>query len=225
MGRVLAGMLVVLACCAVTTTAFAKKGFYVGGGFATQSASGDLDGKLWYTNTAGDRLGFVGKLEAGSGNDFDIGYNFNSYFGLEYFTMATQNNATHTLEPNDSNAIVASALLGVRLTAPMADWLEGFLRIGNGATIVHYEKFGHQDNPGTVSPASPTTPFELVGTGLAYGLGLEFFAGQHLGIWIGYTVFNPKFNRGQIGNDSLASLPKALSETLTATDLTFAYHF
>jgi hypothetical protein len=139
--------------------------------------------------------------------------------------VATNNNAKHTLEPNDTNTIVASALLGVRLTAPIANWLEGFLRVGNGVTIVGYEKFGHHGTAGLVSPASPTTPFELVGTGLAYGLGLEFFAGQHLGIGVGYTVFNIKFNRGQLGNETPASLPKALSETLTAADLTFAYHF
>jgi hypothetical protein len=226
MGRVLAGMLVVLVCCAVATTALAKKGFYIGGGFGTQSASGDLDGKGQVTTAAGDRLGSFGKLESGSGNDFDIGYNFNPYFGLEYFSVVTQNNATHQFEANDSTALAASALLGVRLTAPMANWLEGFLRVGNGASIVRYEKYGHKGTTtGNVFTASSEGAFEVVGTGLAYGLGLEFYAGQHIGIGFGYTVFNAKYNRAQVAGDAPGSLAKALSETLTATDLTFAYHF
>ncbi len=226
MGRVLVALAVALACCAVTSTAFAKKGFYIGGGVSSQSASGDLDGKKQVTNSAGDRLGSIGKLDSGSGLDFDLGYNFGEYFGFEYMQVVTLNKAKHQLEKNESDAGVVSQLLGIRLTAPMAEWLEGFLRLGAGSTVVSYDKFGHAGTTAAgVFTATDDRSFDMVGAGPAWGLGLQFYAGQHLGISFGYTVFNTKFTQARIGDDSFKKLPKNLAETVSATDATVTWHF
>jgi hypothetical protein len=204
----------------------AKQGFYLGGGFASQDASGDLDGKGQVTNGAGDRLGSFGKLDSGTGNTLDIGYNFNRYFGFEYFSVATSHHAKHELEAGTSNAVAASALLGVRLSAPMADWLEGFLRVGNGTSAVRYETFGHEGttSAGVFTPTADKA-FRVSGNGIAYGLGVQVFAGRHIGIAFGYTRFPVKYDRASIGGDSAKSLPKTLSETLTASDMTITYPF
>jgi outer membrane protein W len=226
MGRIIAVTLVVAACCGMTGTAFAHKGFYVGGGFDSTAPSGDLDGKSQVTNTAGDRLGSIGKLDTGTGINLDAGWNFTNNLGFEYFSSTSAHTAKHQAESKSSNAAAVNTMLGLRLAGHLSESIEGFVRAGYAASAVSYEKYGHL---GTTTAGVFTSvankSFVVSGSGAAYGAGLEFYGGNHIGVALGYTVFAVKLVDGSIDSEGKKRLPKDLSETMGATDVTVAWHF
>ncbi len=196
---------------------WAREGFYIGAGFAGQTAKGDLDGQSTFLDTAGNRY-LVGSLNAGVGVALQIGYGFNKYLGIEYFQATTSHTASHQLAP-DSDALLSSGVLGVRLTAPVSTSFELFLRAGLGGYELSYDKYAQ------IQPSySQTTAVAYTGYGSAYGAGFEIFTG-HMGIGLGYTVHSATFNKVKASGQASADPPSDLHVPITTTDLTFSYHF
>jgi len=226
MARFFVAVAVILACGMVTSNAFGSpKGFFIGGGLAGRTSSGDLDGKSFLVSTAGNREGSVGKLDDGNGLLFDIGYNFGKHFGLEYLESHTVHNAKHQLEPSATDAVVSTGLAGFRLSAGLADHFDIFARIGFAFASVTYQRYGHK---GSFSPAFTSTSdedFSLSGGGSGYGVGAEALFGQHLGIGIGYTVYAITFDRGNIAGTTVSIDSNQPTATFNTTDVTVLWHF
>lgn len=224
MARLILAIMAFLACGVFTSTAIgAPKGWFVGGGFTSQSVSGDLDGERVLVNKDLDRAGSVGKVGSGTGLAFDGGYMVGKNFGFEYFSPSTLHKATHKLEKSESDANVAAGLLGVRL-ATGGDTLDLFARLGLAAGTVSYDTFGHR---GSFSPSfSPTSDgkFSLTGGGAGIGIGMEWYLTQHLGLGLGYTVFDLKLDTANIDGQQ-GTLDKSLKAQFHATDVTILYHF
>lgn len=196
---------------------WAREGFYIGAGFAGQTAKGDLDGQSTFLDADGNRY-LVGSLNSGVGVALQIGYGFNKYLGIEYFQATTSHTASHQLAP-DSDALLSSGVLGVRLTAPVSKAFELFLRAGLGGYELSYDKYAQ------IQPSyTQTTAATYTGYGSAYGAGFEIFSG-HLGIGLGYTVHSATFNKVKASGQGTADPPNNLHVPITTTDLTFSYHF
>jgi hypothetical protein len=164
MTRVLVALAAVLACGVVTSTAFGSpKGWFVGGGIVSRSASGDLDGKDLLVDADATRAGSVGELDSGSGLAFNAGYNFGSHFGLEYLESHSLHVASHDLEKSETDAFLTTPLLGIRLSAGLSDSFDVFACLGMAAAVLRYERYGHK---GRFSPAfMPTSARGLPGYG------------------------------------------------------------
>ena len=209
-------------------TTQAREGFYLGAGFASVSASGDLKGNTFVTNTAGTEAEILGSLSSGTGIALEVGYGFNRYIGIEYLGTGTRHTAStdkKVIPANDTAATVGTALFGFRLTAPVAKSFELFARFGMASSTVMYDEYSV---PGTTTgtvftPSGKGGALTLSGAGSGYGAGFEIL-GEHLGFELAYTVYDVSFDRGK-GVHSSGSLPKAIKETLSAGTAIVAYHF
>lgn len=204
----------------------ARPGWFVGGGLAQQSGSGDLDGKHAFTNSAGTTAIIAGELKPGTGFLIDGGYGFNKYVDFEIFSAVTSHKATSSVPGlGDTTATVGSALIGLRLTYPvMDDKLELFGRLGVSGHTVDYEDYALQGSTiGTTFVYTSKGKATFSGGGYGFGVGAEYQL-EHVGFGLGYTQFQVKFDQAKGGGES-GTLPSALNETLSLLDLTVLYHF
>ena len=216
-GRVIAFLALALGVLAFSASAgWAREGFYLGAGFSEQTANGNLDGKTAVLDPASGNQYLLGRLDGGTGIALQIGYGFTKYFGIEYFSAATTHTATFHGQP-DTTAALATSLLGVRLTAPVAKSFELFLRGGLSAYDLQYDKYG-------LTPGPVANKVDYTGTGSAYGVGFEIL-GDHFGLGVGYTLHYATLTQGKIDGHSTFDLPHHLNVPMTSTDLMFSYHF
>jgi hypothetical protein len=209
-------------------TAPAREGFYLGAGIASVTASGDLKGNHFITNTAGTEAEVLGSLSPGAGFALEIGYGFNKYLGVEYLGTGTFHNATtnkSVIPVNDTRATVGTALIGLRLTAPVAQRFELFARLGAASSSVLYDEYSV---PGTAAgpaftPSGKGSALSISGTGSGYGAGFEVL-GEHLGFELSYNVLSIAFDQAK-GSVTSGSLPKAQKEEFTVTVANVLYHF
>lgn len=216
LGFLLAGVVAVLV--GQETPCLAREGFYLGAGFAGQSAGGDLDGTTTFTDTAGNQY-LIGSVGAGTGSAILIGYGFTRFIGVELLGAGSQHAASHT-GVSDTTAQVSSGMLDLRFTAPIAQSFEFFARVGTAGYSVDYANYVKLA-PGLTS----TTNEHLSGFGSAYGGGFEII-GEHAGLEFGYLVHAATFTSATAsGQSGTFSLPRHLSVPLTTTTLIVSYHF
>ena len=201
----------------------ARQGFWIGGGLASLSANGDLDG----TNGAGAHDPITGtsvvagKLSSGSGVNLDIGYGFNPYLGVELLIAQTRHTASTDpslpIAKHDSTADVTTSFLGLRITIPaIENKLDAFFRIGLSGHTVKYGDY-------TVDIAGNQSEATFSGSGTGVGFGAEYFIG-HVGVGAGYTLFSAKIDQAS-GDGVTGTLSSPLHENFGLTDITVAYHF
>lgn len=216
-GRGIAFLALALGILAVSAqTGWAREGFYLGAGFAEQTAKGNLDGKTTILDATTGNQYLLGRLGAGTGIALQIGYGFTKYFGIEYFSAATTHTATFHGQP-DTTAALGTSLLGVRLTAPLAKSFELFLRGGLSGYDLQYDKYG-------LTSGVVANKVEYTGNGSAYGVGFEIL-GDHFGLGVGYTLHSATLTQAKISGQATIDLPHHLNVPITTTDFMFSYHF
>jgi len=209
--------------CAFTlagTAALARPGFYIGVGAAQQTAEGDLDGTHVYRNSSDTVRLTDGKLDGGSiGLAAQIGYGINNFLALEYLYADTKHKAESDAVSGKKDAELQTQMAGVRLTVPLGQRVEAFLRAGVGRYDVTYDEFS------VTGPAlSKSGKVTFRGDGTAWGAGLEFFFNE-LGIGLGYTQHNYAIDRAKPESSSEQGLKSELTGAATTTDVMFTFHF
>jgi len=218
---------------AAVPNAQARKGFWFGAGGAQQSAGGDLDGQQQhvYLNSTQTEAAVPGKLDTGSGTEFDFGYGVNDYVGAEALIAATTHNATNSyLSPKlDTTAALVSIMGGLRFTLPSRNkGAELFFRTMLGAYGVAYQDYAVSGAvAGNQFAYTSTGTATFSGTGGAIGIGAEVFLGN-FGLSLGYTYSAASFSSvsgtGSNNSSYTANLSKALSVPITTIDLLLTYH-
>jgi hypothetical protein len=207
-------------------TAQARQGFYLGGGFSSVSASGDLDGTKFLSTASGTEADVLGNLGSGTGYNLEIGYGFNKYLGIDYLFTHSKHNASviQNIFP-DTTATVDVGLLAFRLTAPVLDSLEIFAKVGAATGTVKYADYSVQGTTsgGIFTASGSTGQFELDGSGSGYGVGVEFLM-DHVGFELAYTAINITFDQGK-GTAASGTLPSSQKEAFTIVTGNILYHF
>lgn len=212
---ILAALLVSIA----VTPAFAREGFYLGGGFASQSVSGGLDGESEFGD--GSTLLAVGKLEPGTGLGLLIGYGFTPLVSIEYLFVMTSHNATHQFVDIDSKATLSTGLIGVRLNWMATDALEINARLGLASGIATYKDYAlHLSGPGTYDT---TSEVEFTGGGYGYAVGAEW-SFDKVGVGVNYSMLNIAFSSAKSSALS-GDLPRKLNANISTLTALVTYYF
>jgi hypothetical protein len=201
--------------------AHARPGWFVGGGLARVTASGNLNSNAVFENADGTELIAAGGLQPGGGIVFDGGYGFNKYVAAEFMFVSSRHNATMPAVFPSSTATVTTDFLAVRGTYPLTDALEGFVRFGFSGHVVTYSNGSLTGNvSGVFTQSGPVT---FGGSGIGLGVGAEYFIG-HVGLGAGYTTYLARFNSAT-GQTQSGGLSETIAETISVLDFTALYHF
>jgi len=211
----------------ITATAQAHQGFWLGGGFGSMSASGDMNGSssAFFTDASGTNAVEAGSLSSGTGLVLDIGYGFNKYLGIEYLFSQTHHSASSTVVGTDTTANVSTGLLALRVTVPLEEQhLELFGRVGLSSHSVTYADYGLQGfTSGNVFKETSSGSATFTGSGTGIGFGVEYFIDK-VGLELGYTLFQANMNQASTSSFS-GGLSPVLKENFGLVDLDVSYHF
>lgn len=204
----------------------AREGFYLGAGFASVSASGDLDGNTGpLVETSGTQAIVLGKPGSGSGYDLEIGYGFGKHTGVEYLFVRSHHTVTSSkiFPPLDTTADIDMGLLAIRLTAPVSHGFEVFARLGLARSTIRYADYAFNGYvSGNNFIYNSTESYSITGSGSGYGAGAEFL-GEHWGVELAYTVFEISFDQVTTSQSS-GSLSSSQKEKFGVATASFVYH-
>ena len=218
-GNIVFLFLLVLISNAVESKA-AKRGWYVGGGVATQALSGGFEEGVCYSTEPGctGTVIFPGQFDSGRGMAINAGFRFSQNFSLDFFKASTEHEAEHPALPNTvQKATLESSLLGPRIHFGIGtDALEFFLRGG-------YAMYGLEYDKATSTDGGKASKYALFsGSGWGYGVGLEIFF-RKIGVELGYTRYNG--NLDLLFADGSLDKIDPVDIQITTTNISVAYHF
>ena len=209
---------------ALAGTATAREGFYLGGGLASQSVSGDLDGTQGILATSQTVVIIPGALDTGSGLALLVGYGFIPMLSVEYLFASTSHKASTNLVNLDSDATLAAGLIGLRANLLVDDNLELFARLGVSSGIAEYKSYAlHGSMQSGTFVYNSTSSAKFTGAGIGYGVGAELFLAK-VGFGASYSVLAVNFTQAEGGGAS-GALPSTLSSSITQLALTVTYSF
>jgi len=200
----------------------AREGFYLGGGIANQSVSGDLDGSEAIISSSLTVAIIPGALDTGL--SVLVGYGFTPALSVEYLFASTSHKASSALVSLDSDATLATGLIGLRANLLVEDNLELFGRFGFSSGIATYADYALRGSiVGGGFAYTSTDSVTFTGSGVGYGVGAELLVDK-VGFGASYTVLNVDFEDAAGGGVS-GVLPSKLSSTITQLALTVTYNF
>ena len=210
-------MAVVVSSLAFEPTWAAKKGWYLGGGFASQSVEGGFDGSTGYCSEGSCTMPPIvvpGKPDSGSGINILLGYQFNPNVGFEYLFSSTSHKATHIDRPEGESLTVSSGLIGLRL-ATGGEPLDLFMRLSLASNILTYAD-------ATWAGGNTWKEATFSGGGTGYGVGMAYQM-DPWGLEFSYNVQNTELNTLTAGNITGEINPVAIK--VTSLTGTMVYHF
>jgi hypothetical protein len=203
----------------VSQQATARPGLYLGIGAAQQSAGGDLNGTHGYVDPSGSPTFVEGKLDGGQvGTAANVGYGFGRYFAVEYLYASTQHKATSHLVNATSNADFTSQVIVARLSMPMGERFEAFLRGGQGNYEVDYHTFSR-------TAGGQLGKVAFTGSGSVLGGGFEVLLRPKFGVGLEYTQHQVTLNSASPAGGQKVSLPASLSFPASTTAFMLTFHF
>lgn len=196
----------------------AREKIYLGAGIVRASASGDLDGNLFFVSQdVGGLLVFPGKLEDGGGLTLLGGAMVLDWLGLELELNATRHDSTHNGLPGEQiDADLFSLIAAVRFLGAITDSWEVFGRVGLGGHTLSYE------NNTTVPGSSLRLDSELSGFGFMAGVGTAILLGP-VGIELSVSQHEVTFTDLDTADDH-GDIPDA-DMSFTKVSLTLFVHF
>ncbi len=219
-GRVsgLAAMAALLLFAAAAAPLQAREKVYLGAGIVRASASGDLDGNLFFVSQdVGGLLVFPGKLEDGGGLTLLGGAMVLDWLGLELELNGTRHDSTHNGLPGEQiDADLFSLIAAVRFLGAITDSWEVFGRVGLGGHTLSY------DNNTTVPGSSLRLDSELSGFGFMAGVGTAIIFGP-VGIELSVSQHEVTFSSLDTADDT-RDIPDA-DMSFTKVSLTLFVHF
>ena len=208
---------VVVSVLAFETSWAAKKGWYLGGGLASQRVEGGFEGNSIYCSEGSCTAPPIvapGKPGSGSGINFLVGYQFNPNVGFEYLFSSTSHKATHSGKPEEETLTVSSGLIGLRL-ATGGEPFDLFARLSLASNILTYAD-------ATWAGGSTWKEATFSGAGNGYGVGMAYLA-DPWGLEFSYNVHNTSLVSLSAGNKTGEITPVSIKVTSLAG--TMVYHF
>lgn len=216
--------LVVLSSLLLALTAHAKQGFFLGGGTATQSVSGGLDGKKAFIDSTDTVAILAGKPDSGSGLGIDVGYGFTPQVSVDWLLGMTSHTAKHSLASFSSNMSLTASLLGVKLNVPVMENLEIVGRVGLATATATYSKYGLEgSNLSSGGTVTSTTEAKFSGSGFGFGAGVEYFIDK-VSLSANYSLLNVSFDEASGGGAS-GTLSSSLSSSISQITFLVTYYF
>ncbi|MDH4247130.1 MAG: porin family protein [Deltaproteobacteria bacterium] len=188
-----------------------NRGWYMGLGLINQSLSGEIDGTVSLTDPA--YTVEPGKLEAGGGYAFQIGYGLDPNFALELLIASSANKANHAVA-GSQNATLRSGTVEMRISTG-GQRLDFFTRIGWGVRSLEYAN--------AATTTAPLQPALLTGRGGSYGVGLEHLT-RKWGLEAAYNVDRVRFDHVTAGTLS-GNLSPGLNASLKMFLFSINYYF
>jgi hypothetical protein len=225
----IAGAIVALALGAgAANMALARPGLYIGAGSASTTASGGFDGTTTLVDDPNTTtlMYLAGKLDAGSGLGYLVGFGFNRFLSVEYVAGSTSHKASHVVGNQKNDATADIGFAGARFNLPLGEKFELFARAGLNQTSVTMKDFSATGTgssaANTFNPTAISTE-TFKGSGQSVGVGFEYYF-KRLGIGFSQTAHSVDFKTVK-GAGTTASIDPPLKTTLNQSLVTLTLNF